>query len=141
MVSRFRKNKKIHPPKFRKAKFRRASPKRDIFFSILLGALLVLVIGFLIVTNIKINRQRTELTDRIATLKQEIGILEGKREELKEKISQAGSEEYLEEVARDQLDMKAPGEEVIVITKGDEEDKEEEEKEKRGWWEWIKSRF
>jgi len=101
----------------------------------------VLVIGFLIVTNIKINRQRTELTDRIATLKQEIGILEGKREELKEKISQAGSEEYLEEVARDQLDMKAPGEEVIVITKGDEEDKEEEEKEKRGWWEWIKSRF
>ncbi len=128
MVSQFRKNKKRNPGK-------------DIFFSILLGVLLVLVIGFLIVTNIKINRQRTELTDRIATLKQEIGILEGKREELKEKISQAGSEEYLEKVARDQLDMKAPGEEVIVITKGDEEEKEEEEKEKRGWWEWIKSKF
>ncbi len=127
MVSQFRKNKKEN---FRK----------DIFFSILLGVLLILVIGFLVTTNIKINRRRTELTDRITTLKQEIGTLEEKREELKEKVSQAGSEEYLEKVARDQLDMKAPGEEVVVVIKEDEE-KEEEEKEKRGWWEWIKSKF
>ncbi len=100
----------------------------------------MLVIGFLVTTNIKISRRRAELTNRIETLKQEIGILEGKKEELKEKISQAGSEEYLEKVARDQLDMKAPGEEVVVVTK-EEEEKEEEEKEKRGWWEWIKSKF
>ena len=127
MVSRFKKNKK-------------RNSKRDIFFSIFLGVLLVLVIGFLINTNMKISRRRAELTNRITTLKQEIGILEEKREELKEKVSQAGSEEYLEEVARDQLDMKAPGEEVVVVTKKEEE-KEEEEKEKRGWWEWIKSKF
>ena len=127
MVSRFKKNKK-------------RNPRRNIFFSILLGTLLVLVIGFLVTTNIKISRRRAELTNRIETLKQEIGILEGKKEELKEKISQAGSEEYLEKVARDQLDMKAPGEEVVVVTK-EEEEKEEEEKEKRGWWEWIKSKF
>ncbi len=125
MVPRFKKNKK-------------RNPRKNIFFSIFLGVLLVLVIGFLITTNIKISRRRAELTNRIVTLKQEIGILEGKREELKEKISQAGSEEYLEKVARDQLDMKAPGEEVVVITREDEEEKEEEEKEKRGWWEWIK---
>jgi len=128
MISRSRKNKKRN---FRK----------DIFFSILFGIFLVLIIGFLITTNIKIGKRRAELANRIATLRQEIGILEGKREELEEKISQAGSEEYLEEVARNQLDMKAPGEEVVVITKGDEEEKEEEEKEKRGWWEWIKSKF
>jgi len=128
MVSRFKKNKK-------------RNSKRDIFFSIFLGVLLVLVIGFLINTNMKISRRRAELTNRITTLKQEIGILEGKREELKERISQAGSEEYLEKVARDQLNMKAPGEEVVVITKEDEEEKEEEEKEKKGWWEWIKSKF
>ena len=127
MISRFKKNKK-------------KNPRSNIFFSILLGTLLVLIICFLVTTNIKISRRRAELTDRIATLQQEIGILEGKKEELKEKISQAGSEEYLEEVARDQLDMKAPGEEVVVITK-EEEEKEEEEKEKRGWWEWIKSKF
>ena len=100
----------------------------------------MLVIGFLITTNIKISRRRAELTNRIETLKQEIGILEGKKEELKEKISQAGSEEYLEEVARDQLDMKAPGEEVVVVTKK-EEKKEDEDQENRGWWEWIKSKF
>ena len=69
MISRFRKNKK-------------RNSKKGIFFSILLGALLVLVIGFLVTTNIKISRRRTALTDRIEILKQEIGVLEGKKEEL-----------------------------------------------------------
>lgn len=127
MVSQFKKNKK-------------RNLKKNIFFSISLGILLLLVIGFLITTNIKINRRRTELTDRIAALKQEIGIVEGKKEELEEKISQAESEEYLEKVALDQFGLKPFGTEVVVVTK-DKEKKEEEEKEKKGWWEWIKSKF
>lgn len=125
MLAKFKKNKK-------------ANPRKDIFFSILLGILLVLVISFLVVTNLKISQRRAKLFARIATLKTEIEILAAKNEELKEKISQAGSEEYLEKTARDQLGLKKPGEEVVVVQK-EKEEKEEVEEEKKSWWEKIKS--
>jgi len=123
--------------KFRKKRKRKSS--RNIFFSILLGVLLLLFIGFLVVTNLKISRRRAELTAKIAVLKEEIQILEQKKEELKENISQAGSEEYLERVAREELGLKASGEEVVVIIRAEEGDKEGAEGEKKGWWEKIKS--
>jgi len=128
MVARFKKNKK------------RGSWK-NIFFSIFLGIALILVISFLFYTNWKINQRRSQLTANIATLKEEIQILEQKNQELKEKMSEVGSEEHLEKVARDQLAMKAPGEEVVVVKK-EEEKKEEVQKvqeEKKTWWEIIKS--
>ena len=126
------------------AKFRE-NKKRDswknIFFSIFLGLALILVISFLFYTNWNINQRRTQLTARIATLKEEIQILDQKNQELKERMSEAGKEEYLEKAARNQLGLKAPGEEVVVIKKEEGEKKEEEIKkeEKKTWWEIIKS--
>jgi len=125
--------------KFKKNRKRKSS--RNIFFSILLGVLLLLFIGFLVVTNLKISRRRAELTAKIAVLKEKIQILEQKKEELKENISQAGSEEYLERVAREELGLKASGEEVVVITKEDGGEEKELEEEKKSWWEKIKSIF
>jgi len=123
--------------KFRKKK--KPSSWKNIFFSILFKILFLLVIGFLIVTNLKINQRRAQLTARTASLKEEIEILEQKNQELKENISQAGGEEYLEKVAREQLGLKAPGEEVVVITGEREEEKEEVKEEEGSWWEKIKS--
>lgn len=122
--------------KFKKKK--KKSSRKNIFFSILLGISLLLIIGFLINTNLKIRQRRAKLLARIEALKQEIQILEEKNKELKENVSQAGTEEYLERVAREELGLKAPGEEVVVIS--EEIEKEEEiEEEKKTWWEWIKS--
>ena len=124
--------------KFRKKKKR--SSWKSIFFSIFFVLLFIFVIGFLFITNWKIKQRRVELTSRIETLKQEVAILEEKNQEIKERISQSGKEEYLEEVARDQLSLKAPGEEVLVVEKESSfvetsEDKEEE----KSWWEKFKS--
>ena len=123
--------------KFRKKKKR--SSWKSIFFSMFFVLLFIFVIGFLFITNWKIKQRREELTARIETLKQEVSILEEKNQEIKERISQSGKEEYLEEVARDQLSLKAPGEEVVVVKKEPSfveasEDKEEE----KSWWDWIK---
>ena len=123
--------------KFRKKKKR--SSWRNIFFSMFLVALFIFVIGFLFITNWKIKQRRAELTNRIETLKQEVAILEEKNQEIKERISQSGKEEYLEEVARDQLGLKAPGEEVLVVKKEGEEEKEEVKEEEKSWWEKFKS--
>ena len=128
MIAKFRKNKK-------------GSPWKNIFFSIFLGVALILVISFLFYTNWNINQRRTQFTARIATLKEEIQILEQKNQELKEKMSEAGSKEYLEKVARDQLGLKAPGEEVVVVKKepASAEGSGEAKEEKKSWWEKIKS--
>lgn len=125
MIAKFRKKKKL-------------SSWKNIFFSISFGVLFLLVIGFLIVTNSKINQRRTQLTARITNLKEEIEILEQKNQELKENIFQAGGKEYLEEVARDRLGLKAPKEEVVVIT-GEKEEEEEVKEEEKTWWEKFKS--
>lgn len=102
--------------------------------------LFIFVIGFLFITNWKIKQRRVELTNRIETLKQEVAILEEKNQEIKERISQSGKEEYLEEVARDQLGLKAPGEEVLVVKKESSfAEALEDEEEEKSWWEKFKS--
>jgi cell division protein FtsB len=124
--------------KFRKKKKR--SSWKSIFFSMFFVLLFIFVIGFLFITNWKIKQRRVELTNRIETLKQEVAILEGKNQEIKERISQSGKEEYLEEVARDQLGLKAPGEEVLVVKKEPAfAEVSEDEEEEKSWWEKFKS--
>ena len=119
MLSKFKKNKK-------------AGSWKNALFSILLGIAILLVIVFLFFTNWKINQRRAVLTARIAALKEEIAILVQKNEELEKKKSQIEGEEYLEKVARDQLNLKKPGEEVVVVAK--EKEKEEEITEEKKTW-------
>ncbi len=135
MVAKFRRN-------------RKRNIKSGIFFSVLFGALLLIIIGFLVFTNIRINNRRTKLISQIEFLEKEIQVVEGKKQEMEAKISQAGSKEFLEKIARDQLDMKKPGEEVVVAkieenppTGGSPADKEEKDFwNPQGWWEWIKNK-
>lgn len=122
--------------KFRKKK--KASPVKNVLFSGSLVILVLLVIGFIVFTNWKINKRRVEMLDRISALKQEVQVLEKKNMELKEKKTEAESEDYLEKVARDQLDLKKPGEEVVVVQKEQEEEEKPQEQEK-SWWEKFKS--
>ena len=122
--------------KFRKK--RKRSSWKNIFLSISFTLLFIFVIGFLFITNWKIKQRREELSVRMANLKQEVALLEQKNQETKERISQSESEEYLEEVARDQLSLKAPGEEVVVVKKEGGEEREEVKEEEKTWWEKFK---
>ncbi len=124
MITKFRKNKK-------------SGHFLGMFFSFLIGALFLSAIAFLIYTDIKINKKRGELISKIESLKTEISGLEEKNAVLRQKTSEAGAKEYLEEVAREQLGLKKPGEEVVVIKEETAEENKIAE-EKKGWWEWLK---
>jgi cell division protein FtsL len=124
MVAKFKKNKKIKSLK-------------DKILSVFLISLVLFIVGFIVVTNWKINRRREELINRVSLLKEEVQKLEEKNRELKEKKLDSESEDYLEKVARDQLDLKKPGEEVVVVQK--EEEEKEEEQERKSWWDKFKS--
>ena len=126
MVSKFKRNKK---------------GLKNKIFSGFFVVLILFVVGFIIYTNWKINRRRQELIDRVSVLRGEVQELEQKNRELKEKKDKAGSEDYLEQVARDQLDLKKPGEEVVVVQKEDSSEENQEEEEKKSWWDKFKSIF
>ena len=122
----------------KRSKKRKKRSLKNILFYIFFGCSSLLVVGFLIVTNWNIHKKRTELAKKIEVLEVEVKKAEGRNKDLKESAIYVETEDYLEEVARDQLDMRKPGEEVVAIQKEDNNKKEEEE-EKKSWWEKLKS--
>jgi len=102
-----------------------------------------IIIAFLLFTNWKISQKRSELKNKVTELEEKITILNEKNEELKNKQSQLNNEEYLEKIARDQLGLKKPNEEVIVIQNEKKEQNESENKKSTKneghWWDWLKS--
>ena len=114
------------------AKAKKIKSSHTIFFSTLIGILTLLVIGFLIFSNLKISQKRAELTSRIETLKKEIQILEEKNQELRASLTQTESESYWEEKIREQ-GYKKPGEEQVVVLPP-EKSQEQEVKEQKNFW-------
>jgi len=120
--------------KFKKFKKRQSRQSRQSILSYaLLGILIIAIIGFLIFANLKINQKRSKLSSQIESLKNQIRVLEERKKELQAGISYQKSEEYLEEIAREKLNLKNPGEGVIAFVK--EETEREEIKEKKKFFE------
>lgn len=131
--------------KFKKKKKR--GKYKDMVFPVFMIIVFVTLIVVLVTANVKITKKRARLTSQINILKQEIQTLEQRNKDLGAGLSQSGSEEHLEKVAREQLDLKKPGEEVVVIAKEQDQEKEQEEPEEKKnswnpkyWWEWIRNR-
>ena len=87
---------------------------QSIFFSVLIGVFLFAVIGFFIVSNLRISQKRGELVEKIEELKKEVQLLEERNEQLKSGITQTESDAYWEAKIREQ-GYKKPGEEAIVV--------------------------
>lgn len=106
---------------------------QNIFFVVLLGSLVIIVVGFLAVSNFRMSRKRAVLNSRIEQLKEEIGEAEERKQQLQAQLNQVSREEYLEKEAREKLNLKKPGEEVVVVVPSGEEPQQKEEKAKQ-WW-------
>ncbi|PIU98262.1 hypothetical protein COS61_02325 [Candidatus Wolfebacteria bacterium CG03_land_8_20_14_0_80_40_12] len=113
--------------------------RQNIFFSVLLGVLLLVVVGSLIIANWRINQKRAEYHAQIEALQAELQALETKRQQLQAQISQTAEEDYWEEKIREQ-GYKKPGEEVVTVLPAEEETTGEPAK---GFWGqvWDKIKF
>ena len=117
---------------------------QTLIFSIVLCLFTLGVIGFLVISNVKMNQKRTELTARIELLKKQIEELEKKNSEIKSGISQTQTQDYLEKEARERLNLKKPGENVVTILSPKEGEESHEKEPKNFWeklWEQIKSKI
>ena len=110
-------------------RIRKEGPYQTIFFSILIGIITFGLIGFLVISNWKINQRRAELQSRIESFKKEIQISEEKIAALRAGITQTKSEDYWKEKLYQQGYVEKGEKQVVVLPpKGSEEEKTEQER-------------
>ncbi|MDD5145597.1 MAG: septum formation initiator family protein [Candidatus Pacebacteria bacterium] len=97
-------------------KNKKENTTQGAIFAIAVAIITVLVTVFLVVSNWRINQRKTDLTQKAESLKKEIQTLEDKITNLKANATQTQNQEYLEQIARDNLGLKKEGEEVVVVT-------------------------
>ena len=116
------------------AKYRKTAKHslQTIFFFFFIGVLALAILIFLFTSNLKLSERKTELDSQILSLDKELQILERENQELKAGISQISQDSYLEKKAREQFNLKKPGETVVAFVK--EDDKKEEEEKKENFW-------
>ena len=106
------------------AKSQRQKKRRineETAFQILFLGLILLFIGFLVVSNYRVSKRKTELTEKIEAIKEEIWILEQRRQNLEAGISETQKESYWEEKVRGQGYIKEGENQVVVIGSEEEE--------------------
>lgn len=116
----------------KKKRIKKGGNFQNIFFSILIGVFLFGIVGFFVVSNLKINQKRAELIDKIEEIKKEIHLLEERNEQLKTGILQTESDAYWEARLYEQ-GYKKPGEEAVVVLPPEGKDETAVPKEKNFW--------
>lgn len=81
--------------------------------TIFCGFLILFAFIFLAVADIKTYKKKKELNAQIENLKNKIAEIQNKNNSLQEGISQADDPQYIEKVAREELDLQKPGEKVV----------------------------
>ena len=123
------------------AQFRKIKrPKQPKFLSVVGFGFFLIIICFLVVSNIKLSDKREQIKSQAELLKNEIQILEQEREKLQAQVSQTKLESYLEKEARERFNLKKPGEQVVAFVREKPEEKEQTE-EKKGFWDKISEIF
>ncbi|PJE69516.1 MAG: hypothetical protein COU98_01610 [Candidatus Staskawiczbacteria bacterium CG10_big_fil_rev_8_21_14_0_10_38_10] len=126
------------------SKKRKEGVWKNIAASALLGIFSLGIIGFLIYENAKMNYRRNKLLAQINSLEKELQEAQERNALLKEGILKSGQEEYIEKIAREELNLQKEGEKAVAFVLP-EEKQEEKKKENiwnpKTWWEWIKEKL
>ena len=113
--------------------------------AIFLSLILFLLIGFLAISNWKMQEKRVGFNSQLEILNKKIQNLEKINQGLKEKILAIGEENYLEKVARETFNLKKSGEKVVVIKREEPISTEIKEEKKffdfQNWFDWLKSKI
>jgi cell division protein FtsB len=105
--------------------------------SFFLSLAVVALAAFLIFTNWRIMQRRMELSEKLESLKSEVENLQDYNDELEQGMAESQTEEYLERIARENLDFKQPGEDVVVVKSSVSTSTEEEKIEEKSFWQKI----
>ncbi len=99
----------------REKKLKRDELSGSLILPVVLALIFLGAVGFLAISDWRINEKRTELQLQIQNLQAQLKTLEEKKTQLESGIQQGQSETFLEEQAREKLGLKKPGEEVVSV--------------------------
>ncbi len=107
-------------------------------FLLVTGGILILIfIGLLIVSNVRIYYKRQKLISQIESLKNKIEDIKNKNSELKKGILEMNDVEYLEKVAREELSLQKPGEKAFSFIKEQNQSAKDGQGKKSFWQSWV----
>ena len=91
-------------------------PKKYILI-IILGIFILFIVVVLAVADIKIYQKKQNYLSQVEDLKNKIQELEDKKSSLQQNIESSNNEDYIEKIAREELDLQKPGENVVSFIK------------------------
>jgi cell division protein DivIC len=118
-----------------------------------LGAVLVVAICiFLAVTDYHIYQKKKELTLQVENLQTKIQEINNSNSQLQEGIDNTNDSQYIEKVAREELDLQKPGEKVVSFIMPQNQEQtavpEQSKNALQSWqawvgndWQWLKSKW
>jgi len=116
----------------------------------MLGTLILFIVS---ISLIKSSFQVFKSKNRLDVIKREVAELEMEKEQLEQDIKYKQTEEYVEEKARNNLNLVKPGEKVYVVVGEDvksssssnvlsgSDEREEKNKKDENWYSWYKLFF
>ena len=106
-----------------------------------LGLAVILgICGVLVFANARMHKKRAELATQVASLENKIQDMQNKNDELKKGIAKSADEQYIEKVAREELDLQKPGEKVysFIMPEKSEENADQSKKNfLQNWLGWL----
>lgn len=99
---------------FEKKQKRHVASGKKIFLFVF-AVFCILICGSLIYADVKIYQRKKELAIQLENLKNQIIQIKNNNSQLKDGISNTANNDYVERVAREQLDLQKSGEKVTVF--------------------------
>ncbi len=124
-------------PDFNK-KQKRGFSKRNLYL-IAGGILFLAVSALLIFADIKIYKEKQKLKTQLDVYKKQIKEIEDRNRALKEGIAEANNNDYVEKIAREELDLQKQGEKVVTFIMPPKQEKQEENTPNffESWFGWL----
>jgi len=120
------------------SKFKKGNAPTAALLPVLFGLLLMAVLFiFLAGSNLRLYGKRASLERQLDALRGETAELEKRSLELQSDIVRTQTEEYTEEVARERLNLKKPGEEVVAVVVPESGQEGTSSEEQQSWLEKI----
>jgi len=88
--------------------------KRNFYF-MAGGIIFVAASGFLILADFNVYKDRQALNSQLKDYKKQVQEIQNKNEDFKKRIAQENNNDYIEKVAREELDLQKSGEKVVAF--------------------------
>ena len=113
---------------------------KSLFKKIILavgGMVILSLLVFLIIANINVYKKRTELNSKIEDLKNRISDIKNSNEHLEQGILKTDNDEYIEKVAREELNLQKEGEKAVSFIMPDEKNHQNDLSKKNIFDSWL----